>query len=135
MRIPTWIVVTTIPVCIVVWIIKVWKFDMLAEKRAAIVNAEHEKTDIRALHEGWKRGDRILEDLVANGAPSCLLAMRKLSDQNIPERDRAEMYPAQTLRSYELFHEAMKLHEDGNSDGECEHQRARESRVHLESSM
>jgi hypothetical protein len=95
----------------VVWFIKVWKFDIPVEQRAAIAKAEREKREIGALNEGWLRGDRILEDLVADGAPSCLLAARKISDRTVPEPESSGMDPTQTLRSYELFHEAKKLHE------------------------
>ena len=108
MWVPTWIVWAA-PLA---WVVKIWLFDVPAENRAAIVRAEQEKRETAQYHENLRRGDRILEDLVKNGAPVCLLSVRRTSDRPIDRPTSEWMNPTETLRSYEKFHEAMKLFED-----------------------
>jgi hypothetical protein len=112
MWIPTWVVNSAIPLCIVIWIIKAWMFDLPAENRAAIIKGEKEERKLAEHFANQKRGDQLLESLVAAGAPGCLLSLRRTSSEIIEGGDQW-MDPTQTLRMYQQFHEAMKLYGDG----------------------
>ena len=104
-----WVVNSAIPICIVVWIIKVWKIDLPAERLAAVIKVQQEERDLAEYFANQTRGDRLLESLVAAGAPVCLLSVRRTSSETIEGGDQW-MDPYQTLRTYLQFHEAMKLY-------------------------
>jgi hypothetical protein len=55
------------------WFVKVWKYDIPKENRAAVADAAREKRELAEYFANHKRGDRLLESLVAAGAPSCIL--------------------------------------------------------------
>ena len=50
---------------------------------AAVAKAEQNNREIAQHHENQRRGDRILESLVENGAPECLLSVRRTSNRPI----------------------------------------------------
>jgi hypothetical protein len=111
MWIPTWVVVGFWPAVLTSWLFKLWFIDMPAERRIEAANAAAESRSLAQYFANQKRGDEILENLVENGAPECLLAVRRTSDREIKAL-REGMDPYDTLVSYQRFHEAMKLHED-----------------------
>jgi hypothetical protein len=109
MWIPTWIIVGALPAIIVVWFVKVWKYDIPRQNKAAVDNATREKRELAEHFANQKEADRILESLVAAGAPGCILSVRRTSSETIEGGDRP-MNPTQTLQSYLQFHRAMKLY-------------------------
>ena len=111
MWIPTWVIAGTFPTLVLIWLVKVWKFDIPRENRAAIADAAREKRELAEHFANQRRGDRILETLVAAGAPGCILSVRRASSETIEGGDR-QMSPTQTLQTYLQFHEAMKLYGD-----------------------
>jgi hypothetical protein len=112
MWIPVWVLCTAPFVVYAAWFFKILRIDLPAENRAAIAKAEQERRYIVQYRDNQERGDRILEDLVARGAPECLLSVRRTSDGPIAVIRSSRMSPTETLRSYEKFHEAMMLFED-----------------------
>jgi len=111
MWIPTWIVISAIPVCIVIWMIKIWMFDSPAEKRAAVAKAKQEECELSEHFANQMRGDRLLESVVVGGAPRCLLSIRRTTNETIEGGDQW-MDPSHTLQTYLQFHEAMELYGD-----------------------
>jgi hypothetical protein len=84
---------------------------MPRENRAAVADAAREKRELADHFANQKRADRILETLVASGAPGCILSVRRTSSEPIEGGDR-QMSPTRTLQTYLQFHEAMKLYGD-----------------------
>ncbi|WP_353067737.1 hypothetical protein RBB77_23290 (plasmid) [Tunturibacter psychrotolerans] len=112
MWIPVWVLIVAPFAVYAAWFFKILRFDLPAENRAAVAKAEQENREIAQHRENQRRGDRILESLVENGAPECLLSLRRTSDRPIAISESRRMNPTETLRSYEQFHEAMKLFDD-----------------------
>lgn len=110
MWIPTWVIAGAIPAAFVMWFIKVWKYDIPRQNKAAIESAAREKRDLAEHLANQKRADRILESLVSSGAPSCILSVRQTGNEAIEGGDQP-MSPTQALQSYLRFHEAMKLYD------------------------
>jgi len=108
MWIPTWVIASAVPTLVLIWFVKVWKYDIPKENRAAVADAAREKRELAEYFANQKRGDRLLESLVAAGAPSCILSFRRTSGETVEAGDRP-MSPTQTLETYLQFHEAMKL--------------------------
>jgi hypothetical protein len=111
MWIPTWAIVGAFPVINAVWIVKVWKYDVPMQNKSAVDNAAREKREMTEHFANQKEADRILESLVAAGAPGCILSVRRTSSDTIEGGDRS-MNPTQTLQTYLQFHKAMKLYGD-----------------------
>lgn len=105
-------VIVGVPVSLIIyWLLKIWLIDIPAQDRDAAARAKIEKREIAEIHAGWRQGDRILEDIVTEGAPQELLAVRRFSDKKIVRQNEISMSSAEKLRSYERFHEAMNLYE------------------------
>jgi hypothetical protein len=91
-----------------VWFIKVWKFDIPGQNKAAVDDAARESRELAEHFANQKRADLILESLVASGAPGCILSVRQTSSESIEGGD-LPMDPSLTLQTCLQFHQAMKL--------------------------
>jgi hypothetical protein len=52
----------------------------------------------------------MLEGAVENGAPECILSLRRISDKTIEVSPHIYWDPSIQLVSFQKFHEAMKLY-------------------------
>jgi hypothetical protein len=111
-----WAIIGAYPAFMLAWVIKIWTIDLPAENRAAIAKAKEEERELAKHFANQEHGDRILERLVQDGAPCCLLSVRKTSNREIKGGDQP-MTHTQALNSYLQFHEAMKLHGEAGPAG------------------
>jgi hypothetical protein len=104
-------IAVVLPAIVAIWLVKMWKYDIPKKNRDTLIGAVLEKRELAKHLASQKRGDRLLESMVADGAPRCILSLRRISSESVEGGD-LPMNPTQTLQSYLQFHQAMKLYGD-----------------------